>query len=70
MIVCGHGLSSRPRETAAGDFFLVLFRYPPRSAAALLGGTLPLRYCAGKFAGKILTWRLPVVGHGPWFGYC
>ena len=61
---CGHGLTSRPRETAAGDFLnelLVLFRYPPRSAAALLGGTL--RDCTVKFAGKVPTWRLPVDGH-------
>ena len=31
---CGHGLTSRPRETASEDFLnelLVLFRYPPRS---------------------------------------
>ena len=42
---------------------LLLFRYPVRSASALLGGALPLRYCTGKFAGKIPAWRLPVVGH-------
>ena len=63
---CGHGLTSWPRETAAGDFLnelLVLFRYPPRSAAALLDSTLPLRYCTEKFASKIPTWRLPVDGH-------
>ena len=63
---CGHGLTSRPRETAGGDFLnelLVLFRYPPRSAAALLDGTLPLRYCTGKFPSKVPTWRLPVDGH-------
>ena len=37
---CGHGLTSGPRESASEGFFnelLVLFRYPPRSAAALLG---------------------------------
>ena len=36
---CGHGLTSRPRESASEGFLnklLVLFRYPPRSAAALL----------------------------------
>ena len=56
----------KSRETASEDFLselLVLFRYPPRSAAALLGGTLPLRYCAGRFASRIPTWRLPVDGH-------
>ena len=51
---CGHGLTSRPWESASEVFFLdellLLFRYPPRSAAALLEGTLPLRYCAGRFA--------------------
>ena len=41
----------------------MLFRYPPRSAAALSGGTLPLRYCPGKFASKVPTWLLPADGH-------
>ena len=57
---CGHGLTSRPRETADVTFLdelLVLFRYPPRSAPALLGGTLLLRYCAVTFANRIPTWR-------------
>ena len=26
-------------------------------------GTLPLRYCAARFAWKAPTWRLPVSGH-------
>ena len=39
------------------------FWYPPRSAAALLEGILLLRYCAGRFASRIPTWRLPVDGH-------
>ena len=63
---CGHNLTSRPRESASEGFLdelLLLFRYPPRSAAALLLGTLPLRYCAGGFACRIPTWRLPVDGH-------
>ena len=62
----GMVLTSGPRETAAGDFLnelLVLFRYPPRSAAALLDGTLPLRYCAGRSASRFPTWRLPVDGY-------
>ena len=42
---------------------MLLFRYPPGSAAALLEGTLPLRYCARRFASKIPTWRLPARGH-------
>ena len=50
---CGHGLTSRLKETAGVTFLdelLVLFRYPPGSALALLEGTLPLRYCAVRFA--------------------
>ena len=42
--------------------FLSLFRYPPRSGRALLNGTLPLRYCAARFAYSTPTWRLPVSG--------
>ena len=34
-----------------------------RPLQLLLDGTLPLRYCTGKFAGKVPTWRLPVDGH-------
>ena len=63
---CGHGLSSRSRESASEGLLnelLLLFRYPSRLAAALLEGTLPLRYCAGRFASRIPTWRLPADGH-------
>ena len=42
--------------------FFGLFRYPPGSARALLAGTLPLRYCAARFACRTTTWRLPVPG--------
>ena len=59
---CGHGFSSRPRESASEGFFgeqLVLFGYPSGSAAALLGGELPLRYCSGKFSSRVPTWGLP-----------
>ena len=63
---CGHGLTSRPRESAS-ELFLdelsSLFRYPPGSARALLAGTRPLRYCAARFACRAPTWRLPVSGH-------
>ena len=49
---CGHGLTSRPRESAS-ELFLdelsSLFRYPSKSGRALLSGTLPLRYCAARF---------------------
>ena len=59
---CGHGLTSRPRESALEGFLnelLVLFG----SAAALLSGELPLRYCSGKFACRLLTWGLTSCGH-------
>ena len=39
---------------------LSIFRYPPESCRALLSGTLPLRYCAARFAYNTPTWRLPV----------
>ena len=63
---CGHGLTSRPRESSSElflDELLSLFRYPSGSGRALLAGTLPLRYCAARFACKTPTWRLPVSGH-------
>ena len=41
------------REIQFLNELLLLFRYPPRSAAALLEGTLPLRYCAGRFASRV-----------------
>ena len=50
---CGHGLTSRPRESASVHFLdelLALFRYPSGSGRALLAGTLPLRYCSTRFA--------------------
>ena len=53
---CGHGLTSRPRESSSEDFLdklLVLFGYPDRSAAALLAGDLPIRYCSARFAWKL-----------------
>ena len=62
---CGHGLTSRPRESASELFLnelLSLFRYPSRSGRALLNGTLPLRYCAVRFAHSTPTWRLPASG--------
>ena len=62
---CGHGLTSRPWESASEVFLdelLQLFQYPPRSSRALLAGTLPLRYCAARFASRVPTWRLPVSG--------
>ena len=61
-----HGLTSRPRESAPELFLnelLGLFRYPVGSGRALLAGTLPLRYCAARFACSVPTRRLPVSGH-------
>ena len=37
------------------DELLGLFRYPSWSGRALLHGTLPLRYCAARFACKTPT---------------
>ena len=37
--------------------------YPAGSSAALLAGTLLLRYCSFKFATKTPFWVLPVPGH-------
>ena len=57
----GHGLSSRPRDSASELFLnelLGLFRYPPGSGRAFLAGSLPLRYCAARFACKTPTWSL------------
>ena len=62
---CGHGLTSRPRESSSEPFlneFLRLFHCPPGSARAFPAGTLPLRYCAARFACRASTWRLPVPG--------
>ena len=63
---CGHGLTSRPQESASELFLnelLGLLRYPPGSGRALPAGTLPLRYCAARIANRTPTWRLPVFGH-------
>ena len=52
---CGHGLTFRPRESSSEPFLdelLGFFRYPLGSGRALLAGTLPLRYCAARFACK------------------
>ena len=62
---CGHGLTSRPRESASAPFLdelLFLFRYPVGFGRALLAGTLPLRYCFDRFACRTPTWRLPASG--------
>ena len=63
---CGHGLTSRLGDTASEpslNDLLGLFGYPARSGRALLCGSLPLRYCAARFACTFPTLRLPVGGH-------
>ena len=63
---CGHGLTSRPRESASEGFlneWLVLFGCPCGSPAALLGGVSPLRYFSGRFACRVPSWTLPARGH-------
>ena len=60
------GLLLEPRESASELFLnelLRLFRHLPGSGRALLAGTLPLWYCAARFACRTPTWRLPVSGH-------
>ena len=62
---CGHGLTSRPRESASVPFLgelLFLIRYPVGSGRALLAGTLLLRNCFDRFACRTPTWRLPASG--------
>ena len=56
-------LDSRPRESGSAVFLSELqvpFKCPPGSA--LLDGTLPLRYCAARFASKFPTWCVPPGG--------
>ena len=63
---CGHGLTSKPRESASEGFLnelLVLFGYPSGSASVLLGGELSLRYCSHRFACRVPTRGLPSHGH-------
>ena len=71
----GHGLTSRPRESASEgvlDELLVLFRYPPRSAAVLwevlfLFGTVQGGFLIGSplgtflVVGMLLVWLLMIV---------
>ena len=62
---CGHGLTSRPRESASVHFLyelLALFRYLSGSGCALFAGTLPRRYCSTRFACMTPSWRLPALG--------
>ena len=59
---CGHGLTSRPRETsdpAFLDSLLGVVGYLPRSGRVLLAGDLPLRFYSGNFALRKPSWKLP-----------
>ena len=74
---CGHGLNSRPRESASGAFLdqlLLLFQYPPRSSRALLDGTpssaLPLRYCSTGFACSFPFFGFACSWSCCWVSYC
>ena len=65
---CCHGLTCRPRESSGEGFFsdlLGLLGYPCGSGAALLDGTLKLRYHTMAFARRKPTWRLPIPGQVP-----
>ena len=62
---CGHGLTSRPRETSHPGFLdslLVVFGYPEGSGRLLLSGDLPLRFCSSNFALRRPSWGLPDFG--------
>ena len=62
---CGHGLTSRPRETSHPGFLdslLAVFGYPLGSGGLLLSGELPLRFCSGNFALRRPSWGLPDSG--------
>ena len=62
---CGHGLTSRPKETSEPGFLdslLGVFGYPAGSGRVLLAGDLPLRYYSGSFALRKPTWKLPEGG--------
>ena len=62
---CGHGLTSRPRETsdpAFLDSLLEVFSYPVGSGRMRLAGELPLRFYSCHFALRKPTWGLPENG--------
>ena len=59
---CGHGLTSRPRDTSHSGFLdslLEVFGYPQGSGGLLLSGDLPPRFCSGNFALRKPSWSLP-----------
>ena len=72
---CGHGLSSRPRESCDLHILTPLldfFGCPVGAATELFSGTLKLRYSSSPSSRKFPSWpvpdlsgRHPVVGSGP-----
>ena len=74
---CGHGLSSRTREscdTHVIHSLLFFFDTLKRDATELFNGTLKLRCSSTPFSNRFPTWSVthhlsssPVVGHGPGF---
>ena len=63
---CGHGLTSRPRETSDPGFLdslLQIFGCPLGSCAVLLAGELPLRHSIVKFALRQPCRKLADQGH-------
>ena len=62
----GHGLTSRPLETAGVCFLSCLlsgFGYPEGCGAAMLEGALPRRHCSARFAVRKPSWKLPLDKH-------
>ena len=62
---CCHGLSCRPLETSGEGVLsdlLSLLGYPGGSGAALLGGSLRLKYQTLPFARRKPTWKIPLNG--------
>ena len=67
---CGHGLSSRPRESCDLHILTPLldfFGYPDGAATELFRGTLMLRYSSTPFSKKFPSWPVPdLSGKYPW----
>ena len=76
---CGHGVSSRPRESCDLSLLTPLldfFGHPDGAATGLFSGTLKLRYSSSPFSGKFPSWPVPdlssrtsVVGSGLGFSF-
>ena len=69
---CCHGLSCRPLEASGEEVLsdlLSLLGYPGGSGAALLSGSLRLKYQTLPFARKKPMWKIPLLGGGGQY-YC